>query len=306
MAVTYKDYYEVLNVTRTSTKEEIAKAYKKLARKYHPDLNQNNAEAEEKFKEVNEAYEVLKDDEKRKMYDQLGHNWQHGQQFQGAHGFDFSQFGNGQFQGGGGDFSDFFEILFGQGQGRARHSGAYGADPFGGFQSRARKGRDIEAELAITLEESVIGGEKHFTLNNGKNLKVNLPKGVKNGGKLRLKGQGGQGNPAGDLYVVLQYAKHPNFEVENDNIIYTLELTPIQAMFGTKAQVPTLEGNVELNIPANSNTGRKLRLREKGLGSPQKRGDLMVKISIVLPKFEDLSEKEQNLWKELQEIREKE
>ncbi len=300
MSVTYKDYYEVLNVTRTSTKDEIAKAYKKLARKYHPDLNQNNAEAEEKFKEINEAYEVLKDDEKRKMYDQLGHNWQHGQQFQGAHGFDFSQFGNGQFQGGSGDFSDFFEILFGQGR---RQSGGFGADPFGGFQgrqSRPRRGRDIEAELSITLEEAVQGGEKQFTLNNGKNLKVNLPKGVKNGGKLRLKGQGGQGNPAGDLYVHLHYAKHAYFEVENDTITYTLELNPIQAMFGTKAQVPTLEGSVELNIPANSNTGRKLRLREKGLGTPTKRGDLMVKIAIVLPKLEELSQKEQDLWKELQ------
>ncbi len=302
MSVTYKDYYEVLNVTRTSTKDEIAKAYKKLARKYHPDLNQNNAEAEEKFKEINEAYEVLKDDEKRKMYDQLGHNWQHGQQFQGAHGFDFSQFGNGQFQGGGGDFSDFFEVLFGQG--RARQSGGFGADPFGGFQSRPRRGRDVEAELHITLEESVKGGEKHFTLNNGKNLKVNLPKGVKNGGKLRLKGQGGQGNPAGDLYVILHYAKHAEFEVENDNITYTLELSPTQAMFGTKAQVPTLENSVELNIPANSNSGRKLRLKEKGLGSPEKRGDLYVKISIVLPKFEELSEKEQELWKELQSLKE--
>ncbi len=300
MSVTYKDYYEVLNVTRSSTKDEIAKAYKKLARKYHPDLNPNNSEAEDKFKEINEAYEVLKDDEKRKLYDQLGHNWQHGQQFQnGAGGHDFSQFGNfggGQFSGGG-DFSDFFEMLFGQ-RGGPRGAGGAGGDPFGGFSSRQRRGRDIETELTITLEEAVNGGEKHFTLNN-KTLKVNLPKGVKNGGKLRLQGQGSAGAPNGDLYIILHYAKHQNFEIENDNLICEVELSPTQGMFGAKVLVPTLEGSVELNIPAGSSSGRKLRLRGKGLGAPSKRGDLYAKIVILLPKFDDLSDKQKELWQEL-------
>lgn len=303
MSVKYKDYYEVLNVTRSSTKDEIAKAYKKLARKYHPDLNQNSAEAEEKFKEINEAYEVLKDDEKRKLYDQLGHNWQHGQQFQGAQGFDFSQFSrNGtQFSGGSGEFSDFFEMIFGQNARRssARQKSNFGSDPFGGFSSAQRRGRDIETELAITLEEAVLGGEKHFTLGD-KNLKVNIPKGVKNGGKLRLQGQGHSGNPAGDLYISLSYKKHPHFEVDNNTLTCNVELSPTQAMFGTKALIPTLEGNVELNIPPQSNTGRKLRLKGKGLGTPADRGDLYAKIVIVLPNLESLSDKEKELWQELQ------
>ncbi len=304
--MTYKDYYEVLGVSRSTSKEDIAKAYKKLARKYHPDLNQNNPEAEEKFKEINEAYEVLKDDEKRKMYDQLGHNWKHGQQFQnGQHGFDFSQFAGfngGQFGGNSEGFSDFFDLLFGQAGGRMHgNRNAYSGDPFA--HQRARRGRDIESELYISLEEAVHGGEKHFSLNN-KNLKVNLPKGVKNGGKLRLQGQGYPGSPAGDLYVVLHYAKHQKFEIDNDNIICNVEISPTQGLFGTKVKVPTLEGEVELNIPENSSSGRKLRLRGKGLGAPNARGDLYAKIQIVLPKFEELSEKQQELWKALQEVNE--
>ncbi len=304
MSVTYKDYYEVLDVPRTATKDEISKAYKKLARKYHPDLNQNDKEAEEKFKEVNEAHEVLKDDEKRRMYDQLGHNWQHGQQFQNAQGFDFSQFGGGQFSGNG-DFSDFFEMLFGQRAQRGGARGGFGADPFGSFSTRQRRGRDIETELYITLEEAVHGGEKHFSLND-KNLKVNIPKGVKNGGKLRLQGQGGGGSPSGDLYIVMHYAKHSNFEIEGDNLITNVELTPVQAMFGAKVHVPTLEGTVELNIPPQSNTGRKLRLKGKGLGTQNARGDLYARVIINLPKFEELSDKAKQLWEELNQEENKE
>ncbi len=306
MAVNYRDYYEVLNVGRSASKEEISKAYKKLARQYHPDLNPNNKEAEEKFKEINEAHEVLKDDEKRKMYDQLGSNWQHGQQFgQGQGGYDFSQFGNGQFSSSGGDFSDFFEMFFGQsagGRAGSANSG-FGAGPFGSFSNRQRRGRDIETELHISLEEAVHGGEKHFTLNN-KNLKVNIPKNVKNKGKLRLQGQGQAGSggaAAGDLYITLHYAKHPIFEVDNDNLICEVPLTPVQAMFGAKVEVPTLDGKVELNIPAKSNSGRKLRLKGKGLGSASLRGDLYAKMLIVLPKEEEMSEKAKELWQALKE-----
>ncbi len=307
MSVNYKDYYEVLGVTRSSSKDDIAKAYKKLARKYHPDLNPNNKDAEDKFKEINEAYEVLKDEEKRKLYDQLGSNWQHGQQFQGQGGYDFSQFGNfggGQYTSGG-DFSDFFEMLFGQraGGGHSTRSNAgFGADPFGNFSNRQKRGRDIETELNISLEEAVHGGEKHFSLND-KNLKVNIPKGVKNGGKLRLQGQGYRGHPgapAGDLFITLNYLKHKDFEVDADTLTCEVELTPVQAMFGAKMKVPTLEGVVELNIPSGSNTGRKLRLRGKGLGPADSRGDLYAKIVIVLPKMEELSENAKKLWEELE------
>ncbi len=298
MAVNYKDYYEVLGTTRNATKEEIAKSYKKLARKYHPDLNQNNPEAEEKFKEVNEAYEVLKDEEKRKMYDQLGHNWKHGQQFNGGHGgFDYSQFSGFGGQNAHG-FSDFFETIFGQ---QGRSSTGYSADPFAGFGGRSRRGRDIEANLVISLEESVHGGEKHFSLND-KNLKVNLPKGVKNGGKLRLQGQGHAGSPTGDLYVIIQYAKHALFEVEDNNITINVEISPTEALFGTKALVQTLEGEVALNIPAESSSGRKLRLKSKGLGTADNRGDLYAKISIITPKLENMSEEEKEYWNKLHEL----
>ncbi len=301
MAVSYKDYYEVLGSSRSATKDEIAKAYKKLARKYHPDLNQNNPEAEEKFKEINEAYEVLKDDEKRKLYDQLGHNWKHGQQFNGSHGgFDYSQF-----SGFGGrnahGFSDFFEAMFGQ---QGRGGSGYSADPFAGFGGRSRRGRDIEANLSITLEESVHGGEKQFSLND-KNLKVNLPKGVKNGGKLRLQGQGHAGTPAGDLYVIIKYANHALFEVEENDITFNVKISPTEALFGTKALVNTLEGEVELNIPAGSSSGRKLRLKGKGLGAADKRGDLYAKIAIITPSLEDMSEEEKSLWEQIHSLQDK-
>ncbi len=314
MSVKYKDYYQILGVSKSSTKEEISKAYKQLARKYHPDLNQNNAAAEEKFKEVNEAHEVLKDDEKRKLYDTLGADWEQGQRFrQGGQGG--NPFGNG------GSFFDIFEEIFKQNNGGGRQN-PFGADPFGNFSGRGgaggfgggfgnnfggqtsyRRGRDIETELFITLEEAVNGGEKHFTIGD-KNLKVNIPKGVKNGGKLRLQGQGHHGTPAGDLYITLQYAKHKTFEVDGNNLIYTAEISPIQGLFGSKILVPTLDSSVELNIPSNSSSGRKLRLREKGLGAPNSRGDLYVKISIALPNFENLSEKEKELWESLRELQE--
>ena len=191
MAVEYKDYYKLLGVERSAGADEIARAYKKLARKYHPDLNPGNKQAEDKFKDINEAYEVLKDPEKRRMYDQLGPNWQHGQQFQGAPGFENMHFNfNGQnFDGAG--FSDFFETLFG---GRGSR---FGGDPFGGFrQQQPRRGRDVEAELPLTLEEVARGGRRSVNLQTAfgpKTLEVNVPSGIREGAKLRL---GGQGEPA--------------------------------------------------------------------------------------------------------------
>ena len=187
MAVEYKDYYKLLGVERSAGADEIARAYKKLARKYHPDLNPGNKQAEDKFKDINEAYEVLKDPEKRRMYDQLGPNWQHGQQFQGAPGFENMHFSfNGQnFDGAG--FSDFFETLFG---GRGSR---FGGDPFGGFrQQQPRRGRDVEAELPLTLEEVARGGRRSVNLQTAfgpKTLEVNVPSGIREGAKLRLGGR---------------------------------------------------------------------------------------------------------------------
>lgn len=306
MAVSYKDYYKLLGVERTTSAEEIAKAYKKLARKHHPDLNPGDSSAEEKFKEINEAYEVLKDPEKRKLYDQLGPNWKDGQQFQGAPGFENMNFNfNGQnFSGGG--FSDFFESLFGQaarGQGGGGRGG-FGPDPFGGFSARQRRGRDVEAELPISLEDAFKGGRRTITLTmpqGERTLEVNVPAGIRDGGKLRLAGQGDtvpQGS-AGDLFLRVVYAPHPLFHVEADTILYDLPLSPWEAVLGTKARVPTLEGEIELTIPAGTGSGRKFRLRGKGLGSGAARGDQMVQVQIKVPA--ELSPREKELWDALAE-----
>lgn len=302
MAVSYKDYYKLLGVERSAATEEIAKAYKKLARKHHPDLNPGDSGAEEKFKEINEAYEVLKDPEKRKLYDQLGPNWKEGQQFQGAPGFENMNFNfNGQNFGGAG-FSDFFEAVFGQAGGRAQAGGGrggFGPDPFGGFSSRQRRGRDVEADLSVSLEDAIKGGRRTITLTmpqGDRTLEVNVPAGIREGGKLRLAGQGDSapGGSAGDLFLRIKYAPHSLFRTEGDNILYDLPLSPWEAVLGTKARVPTLEGDIELNIPAGTGSGRKFRLRGKGLGASAGRGDQMVQVQIRVPV--ELTPRERELW----------
>lgn len=302
MAVSYKDYYKLLGVERGAKAEEISKAYKKLARKYHPDLNPGNKEAEEKFKEINEAYEVLKDPEKRKLYDQLGPDWQNGQQFQNGQGFENMHFNfNGQ-DVNGSDFSDFFESLFGGG-GRSARGSQFGPDPFGGFSSRPRRGRDVEAELPLTLEEVMRGGKRNVTLqmpHGPKTLEVNVPAGIRDGAKLRLSGQGdpapGNGTP-GDLFLRIRYQPHARFRVDGENIHCDVALAPWEAVLGAKVPVPTLEGEVELSIPAGSSSGRKFRLRGKGLGTAAKRGDLLVKVMIRVPA--ELTSEERELWERL-------
>ncbi len=305
MAVSYQDYYKLLGVSREAKAEEISKAYKKLARKYHPDLNPGNKEAEEKFKEINEAYEVLKDPEKRKLYDQLGPDWQHGQQFQGNQGFDNMHFNfNGQDMGGA-DFSDFFESLFG-GAGRSSRGAQFGADPFGGFSQRPRRGRDVEAELPLTLEEVNKGGKRSVTLKmpkGPKTLEVNIPAGIRDGAKLRLSGQGdpsASGGPAGDLFLRVRYLPNDRFKVDGDNLHCDLPLAPWEAVLGAKVPVPTLDGEVELTIPPGSSSGRKFRLRGKGLGSPSNRGDLLVKVMIKVPA--ELGDEARELWQKLASV----
>ena len=308
MGVAYKDYYKLLGVERSAGKEEIAKAYKKLARKYHPDLNPGDKAAEEKFKDINEAYEVLKDDEKRRMYDQLGPNWKDGQQFTGGPGFENFNFNfNGQNFGGGMN-SDFFEALFGQ-MGRGGFRGQAGGDPFGGFGGgfggrRSRRGSDVEADIDITLEEARSGGTKQVTLSSGgtsSNLQINIPAGTKDGGKLRLRGKGNPGDPAGDLYLTVHYAPHPVFRVDGMDVTCEVALTPWEAVFGAKKRVPTLDGDVEMNIPAGSSSGRKLRIRGRALGPDGGRGDEYVVIGISIPKPEDLNEEQLKLWQALAE-----
>lgn len=302
MAVSYKDYYQLLGVERSASTEEIARAYKKLARKYHPDLNPGNTEAEDKFKEINEAHEVLKDPEKRKLYDQLGHNWQHGQQFQGAPGFENMNFNfNGQSFNGGG-FSDFFEALFGQAAGGGRRGG-FGPDPFGNFSGRQRRGRDLEAELPLSLEDALKGGKRSITLPGAqgqRTLEVNVPAGIREGAKLRLAGQGDSGpGGAGDLFLRIKYVPDARFAVEGDNLLYDLPLAPWEAVLGGKVRVPTLEGEIELNIPAGTSSGRKFRLRGRGMGNDAARGDQMVRVMIKAP--DALSDEERALWQSLAE-----
>lgn len=300
MAVSYKDYYKLLGVEREARAEEISKAYKKLARKYHPDLNPGDKQAEEKFKEINEAYEVLKDPEKRKLYDQLGPDWQHGQQFQGNPGFGNAHFTfNGQHFDGSG-FSDFFETLFG-GAGGGRGA-QFGPDPFGGFSSRPRRGRDVEAELPLSLEEASRGGRRAVTLQmpqGPKTLEVNVPAGIREGAKLRLAGQGdpAPGGTPGDLFLRVRYLAHPLFRVEGENLHCDVALAPWEAALGARVAVPTLEGEVELNIPAGSGSGRKFRLRGRGLGSGANRGDLLARVMIKVPAR--LSAEESELWQKL-------
>ncbi|WP_432737190.1 DnaJ C-terminal domain-containing protein [Maridesulfovibrio sp. FT414] len=315
MSVKYKDYYKLLGVSRSATKEEIAKAFKKLARQYHPDLNPDNPDAEMKFKEVNEAYEVLKDPEKRKMYDQFGSDWEHGQNFRPPPGYENMNFGG--FGGaGGGDFSDFFETIFGGGGfGGASFGGAnFGGGGFGGggFQQRPRKGEDSETSLQLTLEEAYKGGSKSITVQEratgpgghpmvqSKTLDVNIPAGIKDGQKIRLAGQGSPGphdGPRGDLYLKIRLAPHPHFKVEENNVILDLNLTPWEAALGTKVQLPTLDGMIEMNIPAGLGSGKKLRVKGRGLGAGAKKGDQFVRIMVQVPKSD--SDEMKKMWEEM-------
>lgn len=308
MSVEYKDYYKILGVDKSSSKEDIAKAFKRLARKYHPDLNPNDSGAEAKFKEVNEAYEVLKDPEKRRMYDQLGPDWQHGQNFQPPPGFENMNFGGGF---GGSGFSDFFETIFSGGG----FGGGFGGGPggFGGFQQGPMRGEDAEASLELTLEEAYRGGAKNVTVQErvpgpggmpsvrSKNLEVNIPAGIKDGSRIRLGGQGNpgmQGGPKGDLYLRVRIQPHHLFRVEDSNVVLDLPLAPWEAALGATVTVPTLDKSVELTIPAGVSSGQKLRLRGKGLGG-KKRGDQLVRIMIKTPK--EISDEEKQMWEKLAE-----
>ncbi len=308
----YKDYYKLLGVSRSASGEEISRAFKKLARKYHPDLNPGNETAEAKFKEINEAYEVLKDEKKRKMYDQFGSNWEHGQNFQPPPGHERMHFG-----GGGGDFSDFFETIFGGGgPGGAGFRGGFQQGGFGGggFQQRPRRGSDSEAFYELTLEEAYRGGAKSITLQEQvsgpdgiprmttKTLEVKVPAGIKDGQKIRLASQGNpgmSGGPRGDLYLKIKLMPHHLYKVNDGDIILDLPLAPWEAALGATLRIPTLDGAVEMKIPPGIGSGKKLRIKGRGLGSGAKRGDQFVRIMIQAP--DRLSSEERELWEELQE-----
>ncbi len=287
----YKDYYKILGVKRDAKEAEIKTAYRRLARKYHPDVSKE-ANAEKKFKEIGEAYEVLKDTEKRQAYDQLGANWQAGQNFNAPPGWEDMYSGapgNAGF--GGSGFSDFFESMFGGGF--AQQGGFHQQ----GFQT---KGADQHANISITLEDAFNGSSKTIGLSGGRNLDVKIPKGITSGKRIRLAGQGGAGaggGPKGDLYLEVNISPHRLFKVDNKNILLDLPIAPWEAALGAKVQVPTLGGLVETSIAAGSQSGKKLRLKNRGLaGKPT--GDQIVTLQIVMPKTE--SDEDKAFYKDMQ------
>ena len=274
----FKDYYATLGVEPSAGDAEIKTAYRRLARKYHPDVSKE-AGAEDKFKAVNEAYEALRDPQKRAAYDQLkAQGYRPGEEFHappnygGGQGFDYEEvFGGGA---GGGGFSDFFESLFA----RQRGGGGGRASGFGGASQGPQPTRDTRAKLSVPLEAAYQGDSLRINV-GGKQLDVRVPKGIRPGQVIRLTGQGTGG---GNLLLEVEYAEHPQFEVDGRNILYTLQVTPWQAALGTSISVPTLGGSVELKVPAESDAGRKLRLRGRGLpGNPD--GDQIVELEIVAP-----------------------
>lgn len=318
MALQFKDYYAVLGVPRTASDDEIKKAFRKLAREHHPDVAKDKKRAEEKFKEINEAYEVLGDAEKRKKYDELGPNWKAGSDFQPPPGWDQFARGHGQrrgrpgghpdyeFQFGGTGFSDFFETFFGSSAGR---SGGFGrGGRFATEEEFAERGRDIEGDIMVTLEEVLRGSVRsvnvrteHEGEEQTKTYQVKIPAGVVEGQRLRLAGRGeagAGGGAAGDLYLRVRLARHPDFEVSDHNLIYEADLAPWEAVLGANLSVPTLGGRVNIKIPAGTQAGQKLRVRGRGLpdrnGAP---GDLIVITRIAVP--ERVSEGERKLWARL-------
>jgi curved DNA-binding protein len=305
MAVKYKDYYESLGVARTASADEIKKAFRKLAREFHPDVAKDKKKAEERFKEINEAYEVLSDPEKRKKYDELGAHWKSGAEFrpppgyggfEGGSAFRGGRGGSAEFHFGGTGFSDFFEQMFGA---RMRPGGFNSRGDFAG-QEFAERGGDIEGDIMVSLEEAARGSVRTVNVSHGdrqESHQVKIPPGITEGQKLRLAGKGESGSGGGengDLYLRVRFAKHPEFDVDGHNLIYELELAPWEAALGAEISVPLLVGRVNIKIPAGTSSGQKLRVRGRGLG---KDGDLLVVAKIVVPP--KITEGQRKLWEQL-------
>lgn len=335
MSVQYKDYYATLGVTRTASDADIKKAFRKLAREYHPDVAKDKKRAEEKFKEVNEAYEVLGDTAKRKRYDELGANWKSGADFQTPPGWQNytgqrRRAGGGMgkadydFQFGGTGFSDFFEQIFG-----ARRGGGVGGAGYAG-EEPAERGRDIEGDIMVTLDEAMRGSLRSVNVrravecegcagtgqrgqracptcggegrvSKSETYQVKIPAGVSAGQRLRLAGRGeagARGGEAGDLFLRVRLAKHPDFEIEDHNLIYEAAVAPWEAVLGANISVPTFDGRVNIKIPSGTQNGQKLRVRGRGLPIPGgEKGDLIVVTSIEVPA--QITEADRALWEKL-------
>ena len=317
MAVQFRDYYETLGLAKTASESEIKSAFRKLARKYHPDMAKarDKAEAEEKFKQINEAYEVLSDPQKRQKYDQLGADWNQPGGFQpppgwgaqpggaGANPFGGGNGGGVEFEFSGTGFSDFFEQFFGGGRGRSAFGGGAG---FGQRRSGAERGNDVEADIMVTLEEALHGSKRTVSLRRSSSSKVEsyqvkIPRGVHEGQRIRLAGQGeagAGGGKSGDLFLRVRLARHPDFSVEGSDLIYEVQIDPWQAVLGSELQVPTLENVGRLKIPPGTQAGQRFRLRGRGLPNASgDRGDLYVAVAIRIPK--KLTEREREIWAQL-------
>lgn len=295
------DYYKVLGLDKTASQADIKKAYRKLARKYHPDLNPNDKAAQAKFQQINEAHEVLSDPEKRKKYDQYGKDWQHAEQFEQAR----QQQATGGFGGFGGQaysgsfeqdtFSDFFEQMFGGGGG-TRDAG----------RGPRFRGQDYNAELQLNLSEVYTSQKQTLTV-NGKKIRITIPAGVENGQTIKIKGYGGpggQGGPKGDLYITFHIVNDTRFKREKENLYSTEEIDLYTAMLGGEKTVDTFTGKAKLNIKPETPTGTRVKLRGKGFPKYKREneyGDLFITYEVQIPT--NLSEREKELFKELQKLR---
>ncbi|HUV04584.1 MAG TPA: DnaJ C-terminal domain-containing protein [Armatimonadota bacterium] len=289
----YKDYYAILGVKKDAAEKEIKQAYRRLARKYHPDVNPGSKEAEEKFKEVSEAYEVLGDNEKRAKYDRFGRQWQESRRSApGAPGgFTYETFGDFDFGPGAGAFSDFFEMLFG---------------PRGAQAGASPRGRDVETQIEISLEEAFEGTAKSFTVSLDrseppKRLEVKIPAGVREGSRIRLAGKGAPGRAGrkGDLYLIVRLLPHPVFERRGDDLYRDVAVPFTTAALGGEIRVPTLKGRVAMKIPAGTQSGQSFRLSGQGMPRLNNRGkgDLYARVRITVPKH--LTPRQREIMQEL-------
>lgn len=311
----YKDYYKILGVPRDADAAAIRKAYRKLARQYHPDMNPDNPQAEAKFKELNEANEVLSDPEKRAKYDQLGASYQQWERTGGAPGgFDWSQWASGVPGQGGihfdyvsndSAFSDFFQSIFG---GMPFGGGTRGGgfdDMFAQRQQGRMRGGDLDTEVAISLEEAFHGTTRLLS-KDGRRLQIKIPRGARTGTKVRIAGEGmaGSGGRTGDLYLRVTVNDDPRFERQEDDLYENVTISLYAAVLGGEVQVPTMTGKVTLKVNPGTQPGQLIRLRGKGmprLRQPDEAGDLYVRVDVEIPK--DLTAKERALFKELASFR---
>jgi curved DNA-binding protein len=296
--VNFIDYYKILGLDKSASQSDIKKAYRKFARKHHPDVNPNDKEAEKKFKEINEANEVLSDPEKRKKYDKYGKDWQHAEEFEKARASQGSAGGRGQRSSsqnyGERDFSDFFESMFG------------GSGNFSGGGKTGFRGQDLNAELQLHLRD-VFSTHKQTLQVNGKNIRITVPAGIENGQTIKISGHGGpghQGGPNGDLYISFGIINDTAFKRDGNNLYTSVDLDLYTAMLGGEIMVNTFDGQVKLNVKPETQNGTKIKLKGKGFPVYKKNdvyGDLYITYNLVTPT--NLTPKEKALFKELTALR---